>query len=529
MSKAQKFLASRRSFLKAVGASAAMLPFFRLLERSALGDSPAGPINRLVLFTSEHGRAIEFWRPGAGFAIHPSSELQVFDDATTYGVNLKSQLNVIDGLDLKCAYESSSNGHTGYPSIWTGSNGIVQSAPVTVPKCESIDYFLAITNNLGAATAFPLVSFGARDYIKCHGLNGAPQSPYQEPSDLFNALFANFTVPGNPSSNGQAAADALARGKSTLDYIMGSITSLQTRLSAPEKAKLDQHLTSIRQIENRLVGAPGAVANASCAQPSAPVACNPVPDGDPCGSNPQACYCEDTFYNWQGFANYSNDTVNAIMFEALNCDLTRFANIETRDNAMPLTDISPPILGQDTLSADCSNGDCIHNAIAHQYKSTQYNGGYVQGGNASDPNLSSQQRLARAKKYHMSYIADMASKLQAAGLLGSTLIASCSDIGDPSVHDSNWLPFITVGNVNGYFKTGQHVLMPNDFTDPNYVDKYNLASDPEFTHMNPHNAMLTMIVNAFGVPVTSYGVSTNGLATTQGSAALLSALSVLKA
>jgi hypothetical protein len=545
-----RYAASRRSFLKAIGATALVMPFYRLLERSALGNSPNGPPARLVLAYSPHGRAIELWRPGSGFVIDSRSELQVFDDAATYGVSLKDKLTVIDGLDIKVGYElyaavgqnSSAFGHNASSCLWTGSNPRPDGS--LLPQCESIDYFLAITNKLGNATPFPLVSVSADhsqapNSVKCSGPNGTPQTAYTDPIALFTALFGSFM----PGTSTQATADLLARKKSTLDYIQGTIASLQTRLGTTEKAKLDQHLTAIREIENRL----SAQVSSSCMVPSAPKPCPSGITDEQCTADPSVCYCAPDFV-WDEYNSYANDSNIAILTQALICDLTRFVNLEIRDTSFPITDLPtpyPPIPGINQFGSNypyagsypswynggagaeqCSGGDCIHNDVAHVYRQSE---DFTPS--TSQDQLCSQIRLSRAKKYHMGKLATLAAGLETAGLLDSSLIVSTSEVGDPAGHDSLFMPFIMVGNVNGYFKTGQHVLMPNDKTSAGYLDKFDSSHDPYFDRQNSHNALLVTICNAFGANIMEYGVSANPNAslTTQGTAALQAALAAIKA
>ena len=549
----EKYRSSRRSFIKAIGATALTLPFYRLLERSALGDGPSGPPARLVLAYSPHGRSMEYWRPGPGFVIDALSELQVFDDATTFGVSLKNQLTVVDGLDIKVGYElysavgpqASAFGHNSCSCLWTGSNPRTDGS--FQPQCASIDYFLAITKGLGSPTPFPLVAFGgdhsqSPGNAKCFGPNGTAQTTYSRPTDLFNALFGNFMT---QNTNAQAAADLIARRKSTLDYIQGTITGLQSRLGPTEKAKLDQHLTAIRQIENRL----STMATASCTAPQAPVPCDPAKASDSkCIADPTLCYCEDPFYNLSSYSSYSNDTVVAILTQALICDLTRFVNVELADSSEPLTDLPnmyPPVPGNNQYGStyqysssypswyaggagieQCGGGDCVHNDVAHMYRQSP---DFTKATDQSD--MMSQIRLARAKKYHMSKLATMGAGLQSAGILDNSLIVSTSEVGDPAGHDSMFMPFIMLGNANAYFKVGQHVIMPNDRASAGYLDKFDAPNDPYYDRQNSHNALLVMICNAFGANVTNYGVSANpnSSLTLSGSSAVQAALAPLKA
>ncbi|HXU03462.1 MAG TPA: hypothetical protein VN903_20995, partial [Polyangia bacterium] len=153
---------SRRSFLRAVGAGATALPFYRLLEDSfahAAGDPL--PL-KLITISAPHGIANEYWgmrsqtspdvkvdgvsmkgnETETSFDItYPNCSLQPFDDAATYGKSFKSRLLLIEGLDL------ATDGHDGVASILTGS-------PLTsgLPANSSLDQFLAVEKGLGAST-----------------------------------------------------------------------------------------------------------------------------------------------------------------------------------------------------------------------------------------------------------------------------------------------------------------------------------------------------------------------------------------
>jgi len=149
------YATSRRSFLRAVGGFAATMPFIRLLERSALGDPPAGPPLRFMALRHNHGTPTEFWRPQPGFVINgPNQSLQPYDDAATFGKSWKNNLVVIDGVNNVVAGECNSGGHASTPTIWTGST----LSPT--PKCESIETYLAVTKGLGNATQFPTILYG---------------------------------------------------------------------------------------------------------------------------------------------------------------------------------------------------------------------------------------------------------------------------------------------------------------------------------------------------------------------------------
>jgi hypothetical protein len=425
-----------------------------------------------------NGRPLEFWRPQPGFGInYLNCCLQPFDDAANYpaagGGSLKNKLVVLDGITNVVANECGSEGHAAGPCMWTGS--ILTNGS---PTCASLETFLSTQKSLAGSTPFPTTLYNANAY----GSAGSGLSAYSNPGWLFSSLFGSFVPPGQ--QNTQAQLDAIARGKSSLDFVTGTLTSLQSRLAAAEKAKLDEHLTAIRQIENRLQAPPSA----TCSLPT-----NPDPDGSIRDSR-----------NSDG--DWVNSVVLDILLQAIACDLTRFIQWSLQDTSSPLSSdtqdpgvdpsIPPawPPSGQACADGLGSTSDCVHQDVAHHYvASSPFTIGGGSGGNGQS-DITSQIRLARAKKYGYQHIASFASQLDAMGLLDCTLMMTMDDVGNPALHDSAGLPCILVGGANGAIKMGQHLMLKDA----------------------PQNAVFVAIANAFGVPITSYGVSKNA-STTAGS------------
>jgi hypothetical protein len=400
--------------------------------------------------------------------------LQPFDDAVNYpaaaGGSLKDKLVVLDGITNVVANERNTAGHGASPCMWTGS--VLSNGN---PSCASLETFLSTQNDLAGKTPFPTTLYNAN----AHGSDGSILSAYSNPGWLFSSLFGSFMPSGQ--QNAQAQLDAIARGKSSLDFVAGTLTSLQSRLAASEKAKLDEHLTAIRQIESRLQSTP----TATCTVPT-----NPDPNGTIRDSK-------------NGDGDWVNSVVLQILIQAIACDLTRFIQWSLEDTSNPLTSDAqdpgvdpsiPPVYpptGQACADGLGSTGDCVHQDVAHKYvTSSPFTIGGGSGGNGPS-DVTSQIRLARAKKYGYEHIASFASQLDAMGLLDCTLMMTLDDVGNPALHDSSGLPCILVGGANGALKMGQHLMLQDA----------------------PQNAVFVAIANAFGVPITSYGVSNNASTT----------------
>jgi hypothetical protein len=89
----------------------------------------------------------------------------------------------------------------------------------------------------------------------------APMAPKLEPKDVFKTLF------GDPQPEmGADMTVANARDKSILDYVMDRYTKLGLRLGATDKAKLDEHLTKLRELEQSI--GKGGLTGAECMPPA---------------------------------------------------------------------------------------------------------------------------------------------------------------------------------------------------------------------------------------------------------------------
>lgn len=79
--------------------------------------------------------------------------------------------------------------------------------------------------------------------------NGQPLTPYKNPVELYNAMFASLVVPDAGQPPPLAAA---ARNRSILDTCTADISDLQSKLGKNDALKLDDYFTSIRDLETKL-------------------------------------------------------------------------------------------------------------------------------------------------------------------------------------------------------------------------------------------------------------------------------------
>jgi hypothetical protein len=457
---------SRRAFLKAVGSAAVALPFFKSLERSAVEAQTLPP--RFIGVYAPHGVAKELWRPGTGFDIaYDNCSLQPFDDPATYGKSFKDKLLVIEGIDLAAGILGGAAGHDAPRCILTGS-GSSGANP-------SLDQYLALDKQLGAQTRIASIVLAVGNNLTDNQSNisyakgGAPLPKIIDPAQTFKLLFGSFAAPSDPAA--QAAANAQAkRGQSVLDFVLGDLQRLGGRLAGPERDKLDQHLSSIRELEKRLA----APAVQSCAAPAQPNSAQ-FPQVQMYGGEPYF----DTITNLQV----------DLLAQAMACDLTRFASLFLSDLSRTKLDPTLP--------------DDVHAGVAHVYNGSETTS-YTDPGSPS-----TWLPLAKQNRYCYGKAARLLEKLDQFGVLDSAIVYMTSDMGNPGAHRSTDVPTIIAGGANGAFKMGRSIVLPK--TCP--PDKF-YCDDQPGQDLISNNKILVSIIQAFGIDENSFGTATDPTITT---------------
>jgi hypothetical protein len=100
---------------------------------------------------------------------------------------------------------------------------------------------------------------------------------YQTAVALFNDVFANVAARAGGGTGGATsmqASEFVRRRRSVLDYVSGHVSALGARVSTFDKAKIDAHLTAIRELEESFRASGMVQASASCSKPAAPATGN---------------------------------------------------------------------------------------------------------------------------------------------------------------------------------------------------------------------------------------------------------------
>jgi hypothetical protein len=396
----------RRTFLKGIGATLS-LPLLDAMvpAATALEKTPAKPVRRLGYVFMPMGCDITRWTPPGG------EKLEKLSPILSSLEPVKQDVTIVSNLELANAYPGS---HA------TSNSAFLSAAKAKVT--ESTDYYLGTTadqiaaRHIGQSTQLPSLEM-AMDLLKLVGQcdNGyacvyqnnlswsSPTTPLPaeaHPRIVFESLFGE----GGTAKERRAALRSRA---SLLDSISEEITRLQRDLGPADRAKLEEYLTAVREVERRIQTAESGDAK------------NQLPDLDrPLGVP----------------ASYADHA--RLMFDlqvlALQGDVTRVTTFqlarETSNRTYPEIGVPDP-----------------HHPLSHH------------GNNAEKVAL-----MAKINSFHVSLFAEFILKLKKTtdgngSLLDHSLYLYGSGMGNPNVHDHTNLPTIVAGGAAGKMRGGRHI------------------------------------------------------------------------
>jgi hypothetical protein len=399
----------RRTFLRGMGAAVA-LPLLDAMvpPLTALARTPAAPVRRLGFVYMPMGCDLPRWLPpgeGAGVALSPTLQSLA---------PVAKRLTVISHLELKNAY----------PGTHATSNAAFLSA-ARAKWTESTDYYLGTTvdqvaaQQIGRETILPSLEL-SMDLLQTVGQcdNGyacvyqnnlswsSPTTPLPaeaHPRLVFERLFGE----GGSAAERRAA---LGRRASLLDGVREEIARLQGGLGPEDRARVEQYLQTVREVERRIQMAEAQTVEAG------------LPDLDRPAGVPAA------------YADHVR-----LMFDlqvlAMQGDVTRIMTFqlarETSNRTYPEIGVSDP-----------------HHPLTHH---------------GNDPEKIA--RMAKINAFHVSLFAYYLEQLQATPegdgtLLDHALILYGSGMGDPNVHDHVNLPILVAGPGAGSPAGARHIRYP---------------------------------------------------------------------
>jgi hypothetical protein len=249
---------SRRQVLRGLGACVALPTLLSASPAFARAASKAAP-TRMAFVYVPNGAIPAAWWPagdgGADFALSPTLAPLA---------NVQKQLQVISGLDDVSANPEvdGAGDHARAGGTFLTGVRIKKTAGSDIRAGISIDQVVA--NQLGHKTRFASLELtcdvvrksGECDsgYACAYEYNLAWQSSNQPLAPEHNPQFAFERLFGDGGRNERVANLRRREDEqhSILDYVMDDAKSLNAQLDGRDRQKLDQYLTSVREIEQRI-------------------------------------------------------------------------------------------------------------------------------------------------------------------------------------------------------------------------------------------------------------------------------------
>jgi hypothetical protein len=373
---------SRRTFLRNTGVALA-LPWL-----SAFADEKQKQKRRIVCICAPLGLHPDNFfpeKPGKDYALSP--HLEIIKE-------FRGEFTVVSGLSH--AGMGSSFAHQASASFLTGIPGAGRPG---FRNAISLDQFAA--EHIGNQTRFPTLALtgegsGGLSWTRTGALIPSNSSP--------SKVFAQLFLEGK-ADEVQGQMRRLGDGRSILDDVREQANSLRSGLGSDDKEKLDEYLTSVRELEQRMVND-----ESWASKPKPKVNVEPPKD------IPNAA-------DLIGRTRLLFDLTHL----ALQTDSTRLITIMLAGSSF-----APPIKGV-TLG---------HHDLSHHGK---------------DPNKLAQLKIVEVEA--MKTVRDLLAKLKQSkeddsNLLDRTTVFLGSNLGESSSHSTRNLPVLLAG---GGFRHGQHL------------------------------------------------------------------------
>lgn len=232
---------SRRHFLRGTGATLFGLPLLEAMSPAFAKTAPVKSPERFVAMCATLG----FHVPN----LFPSTPGRDYE-STPYLKHLlphRDDFTVISGLS-----HPEQQGNNGHASELTWLTSAKRPGLAGFKNTISIDQLIA--DKIGHETRYPYLALSTSGRSISWTANGVEIPGEQSPSKLFKALFIQGTEKEIAEEMKQ-----FQRGRSILDTVLGEAKKLDRSLGNKDQEKLDEYLTSVRDLEIRLQQSEGWV------------------------------------------------------------------------------------------------------------------------------------------------------------------------------------------------------------------------------------------------------------------------------
>lgn len=421
---------SRRTILRGMGAAIALPWLEAMTPRSLLGGTGVSPVGgaprRMAFLYVPNGIDMANWTPAAEGALTKlPPTLQPL-------APFQNDLLLLSGLTLDKARPNGDGpgDHARAMAAFLTGSQPRKTHGADIHVGISVDQLAA--HKVGKATRFASLEIGCEGgknsgncdsgYSCAYSANlawrnaSSPVAKEINPREVFERL---FRAPGK----GDDKAQRRQRYKhSILDFVGEEARNLKNRLGGPDRHKLDEYLTGIREIEQRLMRL-----DRRDADPTGGVAGGSGVSSD--HVTPPTGIPKDYREHLRLMAD--------MLVLAFQSDLTRIATF--------------------VFANDGSNRSYRDYGVPEGHHDMSHHGG----------NKKKKTKIQKINQFHIEQVAYLLGKLQSIKEGNGTLLDNCmivygSGISDGNRHNHDDLPVLLAGKGGGTLKTGRHLRYPKE-------------------------------------------------------------------
>jgi hypothetical protein len=387
---------SRRQFVGSAGAGLLLAPFINVATRKQ-AQAATRQVKRVLVFCSM-GTKPSLWTP-TGIS---GETINTWSAMTQPLSAAKANLVLVEGMPSG----NPNDGHGASDSLTGQGFGYYGQGVVKI----SVDQFIAkklVAGGINRPIASLLLGANTSDNGGISqfygGANGGNLPTIGSPLSAYNTVF------GAALPTGMSASSLLTRRKSILDMVSNECTALKSTLGSNEKGKLDAHLDSIRQLENKITTS--MPAGNACTKPTAPGA--------------------DSSLQYMGGLDgcAANAIHQSIIASAFACDITRVACLEYGNDQKFM--VNAPGTG---LPYDDQHGGFIHSGASSNFANLVKFEAYLATQFVNIINL-------------LKGFADPEDSSKT--LFDTTLMLWARDMGDADQHNQQSMRFVLANGSNG--------------------------------------------------------------------------------
>jgi len=400
----------RRAILKGMGVALG-LPFLDAMTPAFAATTPEAPV-RMAWFYTPNGIDMRHWTPAEEGPLQQMTGILAPLESVKQDVLVLSNLTANWGRPLLVGAGDHGRALAAY---MTGVQ-VYRTAGADLKLGVSADQIAA--NAIGHLTKLPSLEIGLEEtrqagncdngYSCAYAYNVAwktetqPLPPISDPRNLFERLFGS-DIAEPPAAH----ARRLAMRQSILDQVLGDTHKLESNLGGTDRRKLDEYLTSVREIEQQVERSEkeGMVIDPGMEKPF--------------GVPPE-------------FPDYFR-LMTDMMLVAFKADLTRISTImigrEGSTRAYPEIGISDG-----------------HHPLTHHMG-----------------NMQMLDKVRQINALHLKLFAEFLQKLKStregdSNLLDQSMIVYGSGLSDGNVHTHDQLPTLLAGRGGNFLNPGRHII-----------------------------------------------------------------------